>query len=72
MSDIKQELMEYELHCLQGDQLQVAELASNARVEIEKLQARIEELEHFAEWVIDYYDISPQIISAYRLGSKDA
>ena len=59
--DIKEELKNFEAHCLQTGQLQVAELQRNSINKIAELEKKLDSanlvIAKFAEDIMDYDDI---------------
>lgn len=45
MTDLVEELASFEAHCVDSDQLQVAQLAYDAKVEIDRLRTRLQRAE---------------------------
>ena len=49
--ELIEELVKFETHCIETDQLQVAELVSNAHKTLEQLQAKVDAMREFAVWL---------------------
>ena len=52
MSDVKKDLLDFQIHCLNTDQLQVAELVKNAQKRIAELEQELNNMNH----LLDNYD----------------